>query len=1287
MAQEYLKRNNSTTGNRKTWTWAGWVKLSGDVHSVLYSSDGASDTDRLVLGYYNNYFYLWGTSINFIQTTRKVRDVGNWHHILVHLDTTQSYEEQRLKLYIDGAIVEEFNTDNRSSLTKNSIRGINRTSIHAIGRDYGAGGYHAEANLTDIFLVDGQALTPDVFGFYKDGKGYASVGSSQATDFRPGQWSPHAPAKIKKDIERRGGFGNNGFYLPMNDNSNPGADFHCTPNTIIKLKGEDLPQPRNGAPTTSDSYVSELRKETGELGFAGCVKFDGNGDRLNVANSADLQLGSGDFCLEAYIYLYNVSKHQGIIGNNQAGSGLLRGYEFDVNANGALMFYSGTGSAYSTGSNLGGISSSGIIRKGRWYHVAAVRNGNTFSMYADGVKVLENTSFTHTIASTTDELHIGNDGASTGTNYHIDGFISNARIVKGSPVYTGNFTPPTGPLTQITNTKLLCCNSSTSATASTVTPATISTSGTPFATTSELTGSIVAAIPGISGGLSSGYGDYSADIRGTGTNKTTTSSGNVTLNTVMHSHYGSGMRFSGNGTNIPNGGYVYIDSTGDFNLQLDDFTLEGWIYAHTSTQDAGVFGVGNSGAEPTVSWTNGVLRFRSDAGILITSPVVIAAEQWHHVVLESHNQLLRLIINGVVVGTHQNTHTFSQGQLLIGSWNTGKQYGFDGDIQDVRLYNNVAKYKGGFDVARPYAPVGVEDFRVVPDTCRNNFATFNPLIGAGIASGDTVAALKDGNLYYDNANQSWTSSTLGVSSGKYYAEFMVTGGNFSSNIGVCGELRNKVNNQQYHSARGISYIRLLLAGGIDKEYNDTSFTEYIDYAPYYYTSGHIIGVTIDYDNREVKYYKNGTLVKTDNTLGSYTPLDHTYYFLAFRTNDGASTPGANWSDVIANFGQNPTFCGETTAGTNADDSGKGLFKYAPPSGFLALCEDNLSTPAVADPGKHFKSVVYQGNGIVRHAISGVGFKPDFVWLKGREGTNLNHILCDTVRGPIKTLFTNNQLQDYADRGVVSFDENGFTLLSGGGDENFDGRPYVAWCWKAGGPVISNNDGSITSQISVNRDAGFSIVSYDGNNTNNTTVGHGLGKTPALVVTKSRSNSITPAWHTSHVSLDANYDLALDYIGPAWQPAGNGWHELTNSSVFTLKNGSVDGNNVNKSGDSYIAYCWAEIEGYSKFGKWIGNASTDGPFVYCGFRPAWVMYKRTDTNGDWAICDSSRNPTNPITTRLFANTMGPDTDGVDPLDFVSNGFKVRTNAGSANASAAPYVFIAFAESPFQTANAK
>ena len=280
MANEVLHRECLSTGNRKVFTWSSWIKcdkFTGPVRLWSHYFDGGSAQSAIQFGYRNGasqegairvFNVVSGGSMSgLFELDTLLRDYSGWFHLLVSVNTTLSTADDRIKIYINGvrqqpfaatysapAINEEYSWNSRLSLNGN--RG------QVIGSyDSGSGGERWEGQLTDVFWVDGQALTPEVFGFYKDGNGYISAGSTQATDFRNGQWVPRTPREIKNLINDNGGFGVNGFYLPMNDSSNFGADFHCDSNSIIKLKGEDLPQPRNGAPTTTDAYVSQLRDD------------------------------------------------------------------------------------------------------------------------------------------------------------------------------------------------------------------------------------------------------------------------------------------------------------------------------------------------------------------------------------------------------------------------------------------------------------------------------------------------------------------------------------------------------------------------------------------------------------------------------------------------------------------------------------------------------------------------------------------------------------------------------------------------------------------------------------------------------------------------------------------------------------------------------------------------------------------------------------------------------------------------------------------------------------------
>ena len=269
------------------------------------------------------------------------------------------------------------------------------------------------------------------------------------------------------------------------------------------------------------------------------------------------------------------------------------------------------------------------------------------------------------------------------------------------------------------------------------------------------------------------------------------------------------------------------------------------------------------------------------------------------------------------------------------------------------------------------------------------------------------------------------------------------------------------------------------------------------------------------------------------------------------------------------------------------------------------------------------------------------------------------------------------LAESTESGVISFDADGFSVGSASGF-NLSGASHVAWCWKAGGAAVSNTDGTITSQVSANQTAGFSIVSYTGNGILGATIGHGLNKKPSIVIIRNRDTAGTDWGYLTDVIDGSN---VFSYLNTT-----NAFG--SSSTVFTSDTFSVgSGNNGNENTKRLIAYCWAEIEGFSKFGSYVGNLNADGPFVYCGFKPAWVMIKRTDDTSNWNIRDSSRNSTNPTNLYLLANLNDPEGVTSSEIDFLSNGFKIRNTSTAFNASGGTYIFAAFAESPFTTANAK
>jgi hypothetical protein len=344
------------------------------------------------------------------------------------------------------------------------------------------------------------------------------------------------------------------------------------------------------------------------------------------------------------------------------------------------------------------------------------------------------------------------------------------------------------------------------------------------------------------------------------------------------------------------------------------------------------------------------------------------------------------------------------------------------------------------------------------------------------------------------------------------------------------------------------------------------------------------------------------------------------------------------------------------------------------------------TNGLDNPELYFQTKLYTGNGST-NAITFDGdenMQPDWVWVKDRGRSGYNHIANDVVIGVTKYLRPNlTNDEDTYTNAITSFDSDGFTLGSdaSNGEHNISSQTYVAWNWKAGGSASSNSDGSITSSVSANTTAGFSIVSYTGTGTASDTVGHGLGATPAWIIVKNRTEATS--WCVTHKSLTTDKVLRLE----GTNAEGDIDSPPNNSSTFGFNNGTSGTplKVVNESSDNYIAYCFAEKKGYSKFGRYTGNGNANGPFIYTGFKPAFVIQKRIDSSSNYTMVDNKRDVNNIVNTQVIANGNGAEFSE-NVFDFLSNGFKVRAvHGGYLNASGGSYIYMAFAESPFVNSN--
>lgn len=522
------------------------------------------------------------------------------------------------------------------------------------------------------------------------------------------------------------------------------------------------------------------------------------------------------------------------------------------------------------------------------------------------------------------------------------------------------------------------------------------------------------------------------------------------------------------------------------------------------------------------------------------------------------------------------------------------------------------------------------------DTPTNSFATLSPI------TGDSLATLADGNLRLRGGNASGNSrfSSIGANSGKWYFEYKYTtaagAGGFvgvSSDVNqttaLTGVLGYYANGNKYNGATPSAY------GGA-------------------WAQGDVIGVALDIDAGTLTFYKNNVSQGV-----AFTSISGTFFPMSRAYNSGG--------EVIAdlNFGQRP-------------------FTYTPPTGFQALCTENLPTPtgAAAEPKKHFDVLLHTGGASSSQDVTGTQFQPDFAWIKDRSAAR-SHGLFDVVRGATAYLASDLSSTESVRNGQA-FLSNGFRVDRQSGTEtNTNGETYVAWLWKAGGVAVTNTAGSITSQVSANTAAGFSIVTFTAPASGTYTVGHGLGTVPKLIVVKDRQHGATN-WCVHHgtVCTSANHFLYLNTTGQLSSLSYMFGSALPTSSVFGMGAGvsTVGGNQA-------IAYCFAEVEGFSKIGTYTGNGSNDGPFVWCGFKPRYVLIKRTDSTGEWVIIDTARATYNVSDTVLFAhlsNTEQGPTAGYG-IDITANGFKVRS--ASANVNGTTMLFMAFAEAPFKYANAR
>jgi len=526
-----------------------------------------------------------------------------------------------------------------------------------------------------------------------------------------------------------------------------------------------------------------------------------------------------------------------------------------------------------------------------------------------------------------------------------------------------------------------------------------------------------------------------------------------------------------------------------------------------------------------------------------------------------------------------------------------------------------------------------------------NYAVLNPLAknSSNTVSNGNLSA--SGNVIYGHVQ-----STIFASSGKFYFEAQLSTQQNDTAIGLGNTNSNPQNDFTGGSTNSVGYLsdgRLYYNGSLVATYSS-------------YTTGDTVACAFDCATGKIWIAKNNTWQNSGDPAagtGSVQTVSWTEFTgLARTVGSGA---------ISVNFGQRP-------------------FAYTPPTGFVRLNTFNLTTPTIGatastQAGKYFNTVLYTGNGSSQ-TVTGFGFDPDMVWHKGRS-VAYNHSLVDVIRGNSNILFSNTTDAEANPGAQLALATDGATVTyrSANLANNQNAATYVIWGWKGNGAGVTNTAGSITSTVSANTTAGFSVVTYTASSSAST-IGHGLGVAPSMIIQKNRD--AVSDWGVYHISIGATKFLKLNTSDI---PSTNSvpWNDTApTSSVFSIGTGYTNGN-------KYVAYCFAEVAGYSKFGSYVGNGSNDGPFIFTGFKPKFILTKNITTAGYWwEMVDSARSPYNTSNVTLYANVSDSEyTSSTYNKDLVSNGFKIRGTSAAQNSSGDTFIYMAFAENPFKYANAR
>jgi hypothetical protein len=1267
---QYLKWTPSSAGNRSTWTFSGWYKRNlldtGSVWTNLFTAATGGSNYSSVGGYLNlaDDFgvidYISSSIVTMVSTNSLQRDISSWYHIVAAYDTTNSTSTDRIKIYINGVRQTSIYSGRVYYPSQNYASGlINSANQHSISEKIG---YYGNGQYSQFYFIDGQALDPSYFGY---------------TDSLTNTWRP-------KKLSSSVAFGTNGFYLPFDGSAPIGQDQsgrgnNWTPvnfggsNTIEKATGAlpilntdgggkvarvgvrtdnnpvgvntfctvALPlvgitsdfsnQVSGGVSNNKAVTVTSAVGVTTESNFYGGSYVLGNGKYLDLTGPS---VGATeDYTIEFWIKLKSSASYANIMPgywgniefywsiqnvNSSDGQSVLNKFRVEDGAGG--MDSNNVKNDYDISAS---VASS-------WNHLAFVRSNTNCYLYLNGIRQTLHGATTDS-STKSGTLRIGH---TSNGEYYLNDF----RLYKGVAKYTSNFIPASTDPDIVPD----------------------SPSGVSYS-------SNVALVPSTDGAVS----------------------------------------FDGSNS------YLSSSVSTDLQLSSSDFTIEAFINwnSFSGAKTAVQFSDGTDAYSMLFGYPSGTapLVYISSTGSSwdIANGVsfgVTALNKWTHYALTRSSSTFRMFVDGVLVNTFTSSSSIYQAtnQVTLGRGQTsaGGSY-FNGFISNFHVVKGTALYTANF--TPPSAPISsVANTKllccksqtsataadVAPGTITANgnaaASNFNPFTvnintQRGKQSGYcTLNPLKKGSLItLSDGNLKWSSSgsgygqvhgTIGMSSGKWYWECMnLTGGLSAYGAGVVLESASSLESEPGGDAN--SWAWLFRSSGGNSKYNNGSITTYGNQSV---STSDVVGVTFNADTGDLTFYVNGVSQGTAFTLTT----GRTYLPLAGDPNSSTNTEGN------INFGQKP-------------------FKFPPPAGFQPLTLANTPRPTIVRPDQYVGVTTYTGNGGTQSI--NVGFQPDFVWIKNRTDASTNNSLFDSVRGAgistsnsrrLSSDNTNAEFTSGDQYGYLSsFDPYGFSISKGtASPDNTNGsaKNYVAWAWKAGGNSNTFNidgngystasaagltAGTITpTGASVNTKSGFSIIAYTGTGAS-ASISHGLGKAPAFIIIKKRTSSPGATnWRVYHSGIGNTKALFLSTTG-AEDTNSVYWNNTSpTSSVFTL--GTDDG--LNASSQTHIAYLWAEIPGFSKFGSYTGNGAD--LFVYTGFRPKWLLIKNTGQSNDWFLMDSERAKYNPIGTYIYPNTSGAEPAVYNWIDFLSNGFRVLNTGTGNNNSTVVQIYAAFAESP-------